>query len=143
MIYLFYLLGCANITFCVFCLRNRFLCKKNNINPIQSGKMAIITNINLKRSDNKSKMVWQCLDMSCHVMQYWQYYPFPLIILVFAGVTGGRQFITFTGRQITENVFSYYENDLAGTSHSLPSPIGSMHYQSIKHYLLETENWFW
>ena len=54
---LFYLLDCANITFCVFCLRNRFLCKKNNINPIQSAKMAIITNINLKRSDNKSKMV--------------------------------------------------------------------------------------
>ena len=37
-IYLFYLLDCANITFCVFCLRNRFLCKKNDINPIQSGK---------------------------------------------------------------------------------------------------------
>ena len=54
---LFYLLDCANITICVFCLRNRFLCKTNNINPIQSGKMAIITNINLKRSDNKSKMV--------------------------------------------------------------------------------------
>ena len=53
-------------------------------------------------------------------------------MFLFAGVTGGRQFITFTGRQITENVFSYYENDLAGTSHSLPSPIGSVHHQATK-----------